>query len=329
MQGILENAPAPLLPELAGCRIALIIPCYNEEGTIATVVNDFRNIAIPLEIYVFDNGSTDKIREVATKAGTVVYRECNRGKGHVVRRMFADVEADYYVMVDGDATYDAASAVSILRRLVTEGLDMLVGCRKGEDDRAGFRRGHRTGNRLLTAAVKNVFGGQFTDMLSGYRVFSRRYVKSFPSQSVGFEIETELTVHALEMAMPCGELETSYRACPHGSESELSTYRDGARIPLTIIRLYAFERPLVFFSTIGAVLAVFALGLAFPLFVDFYREGLVPRLPTAVLVTGVSVVSLLMFTSGIILDSLTHARRETRRFAYLSLPLRRPCSGGQ
>lgn len=303
-------------------RVALIIPCYNEEGTIASVVRDFRSADASMEIYVFDNGSTDGTCKVAKEAGAIVCHERNRGKGHVVRRMFADVEADYYVMVDGDATYDASSVGEMLHRLIVEDLDMLVGCRRGGDGSTSFRKGHRVGNRLLTAAVKNVFGGQFTDMLSGYRIFSRRYVKSFPSQSVGFEIETELTVHALEMAMPCGELETPYRARPHGSQSKLSTFGDGTRILLTIIRLYMFERPMAFFSFIGAALALLALTLSIPLFVDFYREGLVPRLPTAVLVTGMSVMSLLMYMSGIILDSLARARREMRRFAYLSIPLR-------
>lgn len=309
--------------DLSQYQIALVGPCYNEEAAIAAVVEEFRKAIPTIRICVFDNNSTDRTCEVAQAAGAEVFRVQNKGKGNVVRRMFADIDADYYIMVDGDATYDASCAEEMVLRLIDENLDMLVGCRVDEGEKANYRRGHRFGNRLLTGSVKNIFGGQFTDMLSGYRVFSRRYVKSFPSLSSGFEIETELTVHALEMAMPYGEMDTRYGARPEGSTSKLSTYRDGIRILRTIGRLYMFERPLACFSIISGLFALLALILATPLFIDYYHNGLVPRLPTAVLVTGLSIVSLLMFVTGIILDSLTRARREMRRFAYLAVPLKK------
>ncbi|WP_454007500.1 glycosyltransferase family 2 protein [Alcaligenes sp. Marseille-Q7550] len=311
------------MPNLSEHHIALIVPCYNEEAAIAAVVRDFR-LAIPtIDVYVFDNNSTDRTQEAARAAGATVFHVHKKGKGNVVRRMFADIDADYYIMVDGDATYDASCAGEMVRRLISENLDMLVGCRTDGGEKANYRRGHRFGNRMLTGSVKNIFGGEFTDMLSGYRVFSRRYVKSFPSLSAGFEIETELTVHALEMSMPYGEMDTRYGARPEGSVSKLSTYRDGIRILRTIGRLYMFERPLACFSIISGLLALLALILATPLFIDYLQDGLVPRLPTAILATGLSIVSLLMFVTGIILDSLTRARREMRRFAYLAIPLHR------
>src|SRR5690606_6290534 len=250
---------------------------------IAAVVEEFRKAIPTIRICVFDNNSTDRTCEVAQAAGAEVFRVLNKGKGNVVRRMFADIDADYYIMVDGDATYDASCAGEMVRRLIDENLDMLVGCRTDGGEKDNYRRGHRFGNRLLTGSVKNIFGGEFTDMLSGYRVFSRRYVKSFPSLSVGFEIETELTVHALEMAMPYGEMDTTYGARPEGSASKLSTYRDGIRILRTIGRLYMFERPLACFSLISVLLALLALILATPLLIDYLDNGMVPRLPTAIL----------------------------------------------
>ncbi|MGO3713212.1 glycosyltransferase family 2 protein [Alcaligenes aquatilis] len=304
-------------------HIALIVPCYNEEAAIATVIQDFQKAIPSISIYVFDNNSTDRTQEVARSAGATVFQVQKKGKGNVVRRMFADIDADYYIMVDGDATYDASCAGDMVNRLIADNLDMLVGCRTDGGEKANYRRGHRFGNRLLTGSVKNIFGGEFTDMLSGYRVFSRRYVKSFPSLSAGFEIETELTVHALEMAMPYGEMDTTYGARPEGSASKLSTYRDGIRILRTIGRLYMFERPLACFSLISGLLALLALILATPLLIDYLDNGMVPRLPTAILATGLAIVSLLMFVAGIILDSLTRARREMRRFAYLAIPLHR------
>lgn len=304
-------------------RIALIVPCYNEEAAIKRVLVDFRAALPTIELYVFDNNSTDNTAAVATENGATVISVRRKGKGHVVRRMFADVDADIYVMVDGDGTYDAASIPVMIDRLLNEKLDMLVGCRVDDGTQQNYRPGHRFGNRLLTQSVKNIFGGEFTDMLSGYRVFSRRYVKSFPSLSSGFEIETELTVHALEMAMPYGELDTPYGARLDGSESKLSTYKDGLRILKTIGRLYMFERPLACFGIIGTFLLFLSVVLAVPLFVEYYQNGLVPRLPTAVLTTGLATVGLLTCATGIILDSLARARREMRRFAYLSIPLKR------
>lgn len=311
------------MPPLSEHHIALIVPCYNEEAAIATVIQDFQKAIPSISIYVFDNNSTDRTQEVARSAGATVFQVQKKGKGNVVRRMFADIDADYYIMVDGDATYDASCAGDMVNRLIADNLDMLVGCRTDGGEKANYRRGHRFGNRLLTGSVKNIFGGEFTDMLSGYRVFSRRYVKSFPSLSAGFEIETELTVHALEMAMPYGEMDTIYGARPEGSASKLSTYRDGIRILRTIGRLYMFERPLACFSIISVLLALLALILATPLLIDYLDNGMVPRLPTAILATGLAIVSLLMFVAGIILDSLTRARREMRRFAYLAIPLHR------
>lgn len=311
------------MPPLSEHHIALIVPCYNEEAAIATVIQDFQKAIPSISIYVFDNNSTDRTQEVARSAGATVFQVQKKGKGNVVRRMFADIDADYYIMVDGDATYDASCAGDMVNRLIADNLDMLVGCRTDGGEKANYRRGHRFGNRLLTGSVKNIFGGEFTDMLSGYRVFSRRYVKSFPSLSAGFEIETELTVHALEMAMPYGEMDTLYGARPEGSASKLSTYRDGIRILRTIGRLYMFERPLACFSIISVLLALLALILATPLLIDYLDNGMVPRLPTAILATGLAIVSLLMFVAGIILDSLTRARREMRRFAYLAIPLHR------
>ncbi|WP_323011632.1 glycosyltransferase family 2 protein [Castellaniella sp.] len=302
-------------------RIALLIPCYNEALTVAQVVHEFR-VAIPdIQAYVFDNGSDDSTVDVARAAGAQVHRVAQRGKGSVVRRMFADIEADYYIMVDGDATYDAASVPAMLATLIDQHLDMLVGCRSDAGQAENYRRGHRLGNRLLTGSVRHIFGGSFSDMLSGYRVFSRRYVKSFPGQSAGFEIETELTVHALEMAMPWGEMPTPYGARPNGSVSKLSTWRDGLRIFAVIMRLYMLERPLILFGLLGALLCLLGVGLSVPLFIDYAHSGLVPRLPTAVLVTGLCVVGLLLAAVGVVLDSLARARREIRRLAYLAVPL--------
>ncbi|MFT0533918.1 glycosyltransferase family 2 protein [Castellaniella hirudinis] len=302
-------------------RVALLIPCYNEALTVAQVVKDFQAVIPGIQVYVFDNASVDGTSDIARAAGARVRQVAQRGKGSVVRRMFADIEADYYIMVDGDATYDAASAPRLLAGLADQHLDMMVGCRVDAGQAENYRPGHRAGNRLLTGAVRHVFGGAFTDMLSGYRVFSRRYVKSFPGQSAGFEIETELTVHALEMAMPWGELPTPYGARPEGSASKLSTWRDGFRILRTILRLYMLERPLMLFGFLGLLLCLLGVGLAVPLFIDYAHSGLVPRLPTAVLVTGLCIVGLLLAAVGVVLDSLARARREIRRLAYLAVPL--------
>jgi glycosyltransferase involved in cell wall biosynthesis len=301
---------------LAGYRIAVLVPCYNEENAIAQVIADFRAALPQAAIYVYDNNSKDRTIEVARSAGALVRRERHQGKGHVVRRMFTDVEADIYVMVDGDATYDAPSARRMIARLLEDRLDMVVGMRVDQEV-AAYRPGHRAGNWLLTSFVTLVFGQAFTDILSGYRVFSRRFVKSFPVLSGGFEIETELTVHALELELPVSEVETPYYARPVGSVSKLNTWRDGFRILWMIVRLYRSERPLQFFSTIGGLLSLIALVLAIPILATYLREGIVPRLPTAVLSTGLMLAALLSFIAGLILDTVTRGRRELKLLAYL------------
>lgn len=297
-------------------RIAVLVPCYNEEKSIAKVVADFRAALPHATVYVYDNNSRDRTVETAHRAGAVVRREQHQGKGHVVRRMFADVEADIYVLVDGDATYDAPSARTMISRLLDQRLDMVVAAR-ADQEKAAYRPGHRTGNWLLTSFVAMVFGRAFTDILSGYRVFSRRFVKSFPVLSGGFEIETELTVHALELELPVAEVETPYYARLAGSSSKLNTWRDGFRILWTIIRLYRSERPLHFFSAIGGGLAIIAIVLSIPIVTTFLREGIVPRLPTAILSTGLMLAALLSFMSGLILDTVTRGRRELKLLAYL------------
>ncbi len=298
-------------------RIAVLVPCYNEEKSIAKVIADFRAALPHSPVYVYDNNSTDNTVEVAAQAGAVVRREAHQGKGHVVRRMFTDVEADIYVLVDGDATYDAASARSMIDRLLEDRLDMVVGARV-DQEQAAYRPGHRTGNRLLTSFITLVFGRAFSDILSGYRVFSRRFVKSLPVLAGGFEIETELTVHALELELPVAEVETPYYARVAGSASKLNTWHDGFRILWTIMRLYRSERPFQFFSAIAFVLAAVAIILAIPIVATFMREGIVPRLPTAVLSTGLMLAAALSFTSGLILDTVTRGRRELKLLAYLS-----------
>ena len=298
-------------------RVAVLVPCYNEEKSIARVVNDFSAALPQAEIYVYDNNSTDNTAAAAAEAGAVVRRESHQGKGHVVRRMFADVEADIYVLVDGDATYHAPSVSKMLAKLLDDRLDMVVSARVDKEHTA-YRPGHRTGNWLLTEFVTIVFGRAFTDTLSGFRVFSRRFVKSFPVLSGGFEIETELTVHALELDLPVAEVETPYYSRVEGSASKLNTWRDGFRILWTILRLYRSERPLQFFSAIAIVLAVTAIILAIPLITTFIEEGIVPRLPTAVLATGLMLAAALSFMSGLILDTVTRGRRELKLLAYLA-----------
>jgi glycosyltransferase involved in cell wall biosynthesis len=298
-------------------RIAVLVPCYNEELAIAQVVNDFRAQLPAATIFAFDNNSSDGTVAAARAAGAEVFREPHQGKGHVVRRMFTDVEADIYVLVDGDATYDAPSVRIMIERLLDERLDMVVGARVDREV-AAYRAGHRAGNWLLTGFVAQVFGQAFTDMLSGYRVFSRRFVKSFPALSGGFEIETELTVHALELDLPAVEIPTPYYARLEGSASKLNTWRDGFRILRTVFRLYRAERPLPFFGAIGVTLAVISLGLAVPVIVTFLETGLVPRLPTAVLATGLMLLAFLAAACGLILDTVTRGRREVKLFAYLA-----------
>lgn len=300
-------------------RIAVLVPCFNEEAAVATVVADFRAALPTAEIYVYDNNSIDRTAEIARTAGAHVRVERRQGKGHVVRRMFADIEADIYLLVDGDATYDAPSAPAMIEALMRDRLDMVVG-RRVDQVEAAYRRGHRTGNWMLTRCLGVVFGPSFKDILSGYRVFSRRFVKSFPVLSDGFEIETELSVHALELAMPVAEIETPYHARPEGSFSKLNTWRDGFRILSTILKLYRSEKPLRFFTTIGCFLILLSVGLAIPIVITFLEEGIVPRLPTAVLSMGLVIMGVLSISSGLVLDTVTRGRREMKLLAYLSHP---------
>jgi glycosyltransferase involved in cell wall biosynthesis len=303
-------------------RTAVLIPCFNEEASIAAVVDGFKTVLPTATIYVFDNNSTDRTAAAAAAAGAEVRRESLQGKGNVVRCMFADVEADVYVMVDGDSTYDPASAVRMIELLTQERLDMVVGVRVASHD-AAYRRGHQFGNRMFTLAVAHLFGNRFTDMLSGYRVLSRRFVKSFPAMSDGFEIETELTIHALELRLPVAEVEAAYGS-RIGSDSKLQTYTDGLRILRQILVLYKSERPLHFFFAIGFLLCASALFLGISLFVTWVETGLVYRQPTAILATGLMVLSALSVVTGLILDTVTRGRREMKRLAYLAVSRRAP-----
>jgi glycosyltransferase involved in cell wall biosynthesis len=316
MRALNQQDTPPVMAATAR-RVAVLVPCYNEELAIVQVIEQFRKSLPNASVHVYDNNSKDGTAEVARAAGAIVGNEIRQGKGHVVRRMFADIEADVYVLVDGDATYDAPSAPKMIARLVGENLDMVVGCRVDQEV-ASYRPGHRFGNRILTGFVSQVFGSAFTDILSGYRIFSRRYVKSFPALSTGFEIETELTVHALELGMPVGEVQTPYFARPEGSESKLNTWRDGFRILWTIFNLYRGERPLRFFGLLGIVFAALSILLATPVVITFLEEGVVPRLPTAVLAMGLMMLAFLSLASGLILDTVTRGRRELKRLAYLS-----------
>ncbi len=300
-------------------RVAVLIPCHNEETSITKVVEDFRRVLPEAGIFVFDNNSTDATVELALAAGAQVSREPLQGKGNVVRRMFSDIEADVYVLVDGDDTYEAASAPRMIDLLVNDSLDMVTGTRVTEIQ-AAYRPGHRFGNLMLTGIVRSIFGDRITDMLSGYRVFSRRFVKSFPALSSGFETETELTIHALELRMPLGELNTPYKDRMAGSASKLNTYRDGARILATIVQLVKEEKPLQFFSVAGAILFLLGFGISIPIFLEFHRTHLVPRFPTAILATGIVILSFLSLVCGLILDSVARGRKEAMRMIYLSIP---------
>ncbi|WP_021027098.1 glycosyltransferase family 2 protein [Comamonas sp. B-9] len=304
-------------------RIAVILPCHNEELTVRPVVEGFRQALPEAEIYIFNNLSTDRTAEIAVEVGAHLRDVHLKGKGNVVRRMFADVDADIYVMADGDATYHAPSARKLIDMLIDEQLDMVVGARVETEPEPGdtgitYRPGHRWGNKLLTGTVQQIFGGSFRDMLSGYRVFSRRYVKSFPAHSQGFEIETELNVHALELRMPCTEVDTPYGARPEGSASKLSTYRDGWRILKTIGRLVVSEKPLQFFGWLGAALALVAIALAIPIVMEYSHTGMVRRFPTLGLVSAMVVCGGVSFVTGLILQAITLTRREIKQIAYLA-----------
>lgn len=300
-------------------RIAVMVPCHNEAATIGGVVADFARHLPGASVHVFDNNSSDATIGIARAAGAQVRQVGPQGKGNVVRRLFADIEADVYVLVDGDATYDAAMAPALVERLLRDGLDMVVGARRSEQA-AAYRAGHRLGNVLLTRCVGLLFGRSFDDMLSGYRVFSRRYVKSFPAHAAGFETETELAVHALQLRMPVAEVATGYGARPHGSQSKLRTWHDGARILLTIARLFKAERPLLFFSLGAAACALASLLLALPLLLTYLDTGLVPRFPTAILCAALMLLGFLLLACGLILDTVTRGRIEAKRLAYLAVP---------
>ena len=304
------------LPET---RIAVLIPCYNEEATIANVVRDFRACLPSSVIYVYDNDSRDATAERARQAGAVVRFEIRKGKGNVVRRMFADIEADIYVLVDGDDTYDASVAPALIGMLIDEGLDIVSGQREATGA-AAYRRGHVLGNRLLTGLTSLMFGIKVADMLTGYRIMSRRFVKSFPAAAAGFGIETELTVHAVRTKVPMAEVPTRYKERPAGSASKLSTWRDGFRILLTIVGLMRRERPLIFFGSIFAFFALFSLAIGVPVVIEYFQTGLVPRLPTAVLVTGMMMLAFLSLFTGLMLDTVTRGRWESKRLRYLAIP---------
>jgi glycosyltransferase involved in cell wall biosynthesis len=301
--------------------VAVLIPCLNEAVAIAHVVGGFKRSLPHATVFVYDNGSTDRTVEIARAAGAVVRAEPLRGKGNVMRRMFADVEADVYVLVDGDDTYDASRAPEMVDLLVSRSLDMVNAARQSEIKEA-YRRGHRFGNALLTGLVTLAFGNRLTDLLSGYRVFSRRFVKSFPALAAGFEIETELSIHALQLRMPIAELTISYKERPQGSTSKLSTYKDGFRILRTIVYLVKEEKPFAFFSFVAGAIALLSLGLGVPVVVEFMRTGLVPRIPTALLAAALMILSFLAFTCGLILDAVSRGRVEVKRLWYLSVPVR-------
>jgi glycosyltransferase involved in cell wall biosynthesis len=300
-------------------RIAVLVPCYNEEAAIATVVRDFRAVLPGAVIYVYDNNSKDQTMARAREAGAVVRCELRQGKGNVVRRMFADIEADIYVLVDGDDTYDAEAGPRMIRSAIENGADLLT-ARRIHTEAAAYRTGHVLGNRMLTGLTALLFNVQLSDMLSGYRVFSRRFVKSFPFTAEGFGIETELTVHAVRLMMPMAEMDTRYKERPVGSVSKLNTWRDGFRILWTIGYLVREERPLVFFSSLFALLALASLLTGAPVVTEYLKTGLVPRLPTAVLATGLMLLAFLALMAGLILDTVTRGRWEQKRMAYLAIP---------
>ena len=301
--------------------IAVLIPCYNEAAAIPHVVAGFRQALPEAPIFVYDNASTDDTVRLAREAGAIVRSEPLLGKGNVVRRMFADIEADVYVLVDGDDTYDPAVAPLLIQRLLDGPLDMVNGARVS-DVQAAYRPGHRFGNRLLTGAVAMFFGNRVTDVLSGYRVFSRRFVKSFPALAAGFETETEFTVHALQLRMPIAEVPTRYKERPPGSASKLNTFRDGLRILRTIFLLVKSEKPLAFFGSVAVALVAASLAVGIPLVIEFYRTGLVPRFPSAILASALMVLAMLGVACGLILDTVSHGRAELKRLIYLSIPVR-------
>lgn len=320
MARVLQTEVTSTRAAAAAPQIAVLVPCYNEAAAIGRVVRDFRESLPRATVIVYDNSSTDDTAAVARAAGASVFREPLRGKGHVVRRMFSDTDADIYILVDGDDTYDAMAAPAMVEKLISERLDLVNG-RRRETDVRNYRRGHRFGNAALTGLAKYLFGDRFDDMLSGYKVLSRRFVKSFPALSTGFEIETELAIHAAEMNMPVAEVDTTYKNRPAGTQSKLNTFRDGYRIIRTILRLLKEVRPFAFFSTIAVLMAATAVLLAIPLITEYVATGLVPRVPTAILVTGMMIIAFLSLTCAVLLDSVARSRREMKRLHYLGIPL--------
>jgi glycosyltransferase involved in cell wall biosynthesis len=300
-------------------RIAVLVPCFNEEAAVATVVSDFRAALPTAEIFVYDNNSRDRTVEVARAAGAIVRSERRQGKGHVVRRMFADIDADVYVLVDGDDTYDASAAAGMVDLLLRDRLDLVNGARNSISA-AAFRPGHRFGNALLGRMVQLIFGPHFVDMLSGYKVLSRRFVKTFPALSDGFELETELTVHALDLRMPSAEIVIPYRERPAGSQSKLHTLRDGLRILIVIGKLIKHGRPLLFFGVLGTAVAVLSVGLGMPIVVEYFETRMVPRFPTAVLSASLALLATQLVVLGILLESVSRVSREMKRLAYLAIP---------
>lgn len=298
--------------------IAVIVPCFNEEAAIGSVIDGFRGARDDITVYVYDNASTDNTIQVATEHGAVVRREPARGKGNVVRRMFADIDADIFVMVDGDDTYDPGALNEMINLLISERCDLVTG-RRIEQHEDAYRFGHRFGNRLLATITTLLFGRKSVDLLSGYRVMSRRFVKSFPAISSGFEIETELTIHALSLNLPMREVATAYKERPAMSESKLNTYRDGVRILSTILLFTKEERPFLFFSSLAIFLALLSLALGIPVTIEFFETGLVERFPTAILSASIMLLAFLSLTTGMVLDSVARGRRETKRLAYLGL----------
>jgi len=299
-------------------NVAILIPCHNEESTIGSVIDDFK-IALPEAlIYVYDNLSTDNTSKVARDHGAIVRAEPNKGKGNVVRRMFSDVEADIYIMVDGDNTYEISRCPEMVNKLINNNLDMIVGTRKTDNGSGEYRWGHVFGNWMLTHSVSLIFGRGFTDMLSGYRVMSHRFIKSFPITSKGFEIETEMTVHALQVGASYAEVETLYDSRPEGSESKLSTFKDGFRILRMILVLFKEEKPFQFFGLFSLLFFVVSIVLSIPIFITYVETGLVPRLPTAILSTGLIILAFLSLISGVILDSLSRSRLEVKKNNYLA-----------
>jgi glycosyltransferase involved in cell wall biosynthesis len=319
---MLEHLPLVNKLNIDQSRVAILVPCRNEELTIAQVIWDFKSVLPDAQIFVYDNRSTDRTAEQAKQAGAIVRYETQAGKGNVVRRMFADINADIYLLIDGDNTYEVGAAPRLIERLVEENLDMVVGIRHAStENKTAYRLGHRSGNLFLTSVVKLLFGARLNDMLSGYRVFSRRFVKSFPALSSGFEIETEFTVHTLELKLPFAEEPTIYGSRPPGSESKLKTYTDGWRVLGTAILLFKESRPALFFGIIFVILLLTSLSLMIPIILTYFATGLVPRFPTAILSASIMLLASLSFVCGLILDSVSRGRREVKRMAYLNIPL--------